>query len=55
MSDSKYYRDLYRTAINEGLEVISRTETYQGDSMWVLGNPNSGIFEELRNQLETQL
>lgn len=53
VSDSKYYRDLYKTAINKGLEEIYRIEMYQGDSMWVLGNPDSGFFEELENKIKS--
>jgi len=54
VSDSKYYRDLFGNAMSEGMVVISKTETYQGDSMWVLGNPSSEIYEELRYRLGTQ-
>lgn len=45
VSDSDYYHALYLSAINKGMQVISKNPIYQGDSMWVLGIPGSEIFE----------
>ena len=52
VSDSEYYRNLYQTAIDQGMEVISKNPIYQGDSMWVLGFPDSEVYFQFREWID---
>ena len=52
-TDSVWYNSLYNTALVHGMEVILRSPFYRGDSIWVLGNPESQAVIGFSQWVET--